>query len=311
MKKTICYIVITAFLFGTMEVALKIGGASFDSLQLTFLRFFIGGIVLAFPAIKEYKENYTSKGEKLSKADFIWLFWVGVMCIPVSMLAFQVGIKHCNASTAASIICLNSVFTMLIAHLFRVEKMDKNKTLAVIMGLVALFFMLRPWDVQEGNSIFGLLMMVIASTTFAAYTVMGKKTLARVGTFTQTSLSFIMGSLVLLVIMLVTGRPVVQGVTEHPLILAYVGIVVTGLGYLTYFLAIKLSDATTGSLAFFIKPAIAPFLAMFILHENILWNTVLGIVLLISASVVTMKKPLGDSQTEPACRESISNPLAD
>lgn len=293
MKKVIACILCTAFLFGTMEVVLKIGGASFDSLQLTFLRFIIGGIVLTPFAIKEYNEKYTSKGEKMAKADLVWIGLTGIMCIPISMLVFQIGINHCNASTAASIICLNSVFTMLIAHIFTSEKMDKNKALAVCMGFVALFFMLRPWDVQEGNSLFGLVMMVIASVAFGAYTVMGKRTLARVGTFTQTALSFILGSAVLLVIMLATGRPVFAGVMEHPIIVAYVGIVVTGIGYLVYFLGIKWSNATIGSLTFFIKPAIAPFLAMFVLHENILWNTVLGIVLLISASVVTLKKPLG------------------
>lgn len=292
MKKVIICILIPAFLFGTMEVALKIGGASFDSLQLTFLRFIIGGAVLVPFAIKEYRDNFTARGEKLSLKDWGWLTLVGVMCIPVSMLAFQIGIKGCNASTAASIICLNTVFTMLVAHLFTSEKLDRNKGLAVIMGFVALFFMIRPWDVQEGNTIFGLVMMVVASSAFGVYTVMGKQSLARVGLFTQTAASFILGSAVLLVIMLATDRPVFAGVADHPWLIAYVGILVTGVGYLAYFLAIKYSDATTGSLVFFIKPAISPFVAIVVLHETIMWNTIIGIVLLISASFVTLLKPL-------------------
>ena len=48
------------------------------------------------------------------------------------------------------------------------------------------------------------------------------------------------------------------------------------------------SDATTGSMTFFIKPVIAPILAMLILHETILWNTVVGIILLIIASTLTL-----------------------
>ncbi|MCF0141063.1 MAG: DMT family transporter [Mogibacterium sp.] len=292
MKKVITFVVATAFLFGTMEVALKIGGASFDALQLTFLRFIIGGLVLAPFALKEYKDMYISEGKRISREDFIWVFLVGVMCIPVSMLAFQIGIQNCNASTAASIICLNSVFTMLIAHIFTSEKMDINKTLAVFMGFIALFFMMRPWDVQEGNTPFGLLMMLIASLAFASYTVMGKRTVARVGVFTQTSLSFILGSGILLIIMILTGRPIVAGVAQHPLMIAYVGILVTGFGYLMYFLAIKASNATTGSLVFFIKPAIAPLIAIAVLGEHIMWNTVVGILLLLGASLITLIKPV-------------------
>ena len=45
-RKSILYIVLTAFCFGTMEVASKLGGASFDSIQLVFLRFVIGGLIL-------------------------------------------------------------------------------------------------------------------------------------------------------------------------------------------------------------------------------------------------------------------------
>jgi drug/metabolite transporter (DMT)-like permease len=63
---------------------------------------------------------------------------------------------------------------------------------------------------------------------------------------------------------------------------------VTGLGYLFYFIAIRCSDATTGSIAFFIKPAIAPFLAVLLLNETVYWNTIVGIVLLVSASFLTL-----------------------
>ena len=46
MKKAYIYVLITALLFGTMEVSCKIGGSDLDPFQLTFLRFLIGGLVL-------------------------------------------------------------------------------------------------------------------------------------------------------------------------------------------------------------------------------------------------------------------------
>lgn len=289
MKKVIGLILATAFLFATMEVALKIGGGNFDSLQLTFLRFLIGGLCILPFGIREAR----SRELKLTGRDLLWLFLVGTMCIPVSMLCFQLGVERCNAATAAAIMCMNPIFTMVIAHIFTTEKLNRRKGLAVAVSLVACFFLMRPWQVQEGNTAPGLILMLTASVTFAAYTVMGKKTLDRIGTFTQTGISFILGSLVLLTVILCTGRPVFAGVLEHPLTVAYVGIAITGIGYICYFLAIRFSDAVTGSLAFYIKPVIAPFLAVAILHETILWNTIVGILLLVSASVITLtdKRP--------------------
>ena len=288
MKKVIACIVTTAFLFGTMEIALKIGGNTFDPLQLTGLRFLIGGLVLLPMAMKEYKENFTDRGLKLQARDLTWLFLVGCMGIPVSMLLFQIGIENCNASTAASIMCLNPIFTMAIAAIFTDEHMDRDKFISVALGIIACVFMMRPWDVQAGNTPLGLLLVLGASITFGAYTVMGKRSLARIGTFTQTCISFIMGSAVLLAITALSGRPVFSGMTESPLLLAYIGIIVTGFGYLIYFIGIKHSDATTGSLTFFVKPAIAPVLAVIILHENIMWNTIVGLMLLLSASFISI-----------------------
>ena len=284
-KKVILYICITAFLFSTMEVSLKIGGSNLDSMQLTFLRFFIGGLVLLPAGIVEAKKNEL----KMTLKDLGWLLLVGIMGIPISMYAFQVGVSMCNASTAAAIICVNSIFTMIIAAIFTEEKMNKNKYIAAVLGIIATVFMMRPWDVQEGNTVTGMLMMLFASITFGAYTVMGRKSIGKIGTFTQTSLSFILGSLVLLVEILITGGPVLEGIVENWAIVLYTGIVVTGIGYMFYFMAIKLSDATTGSVTFLIKPVLAPILAMFVLGEDIYWNTIVGIFLLLVASFLVLK----------------------
>ena len=85
-----------------------------------------------------------------------------------------------------------------------------------------------------------------------------------------------------------TGHPVVAGLAENLAVVLYCGIVVTGIGYLFYFLAIRYSDASTGSITFFVKPAIAPVFAVIILHETVYWNTIVGIVLLVIASVITI-----------------------
>ena len=99
MKKVVTYIILTAFLFGTMEIALKIAGSTFDSIQLTFLRFLIGGLVLAPFGVAEIRKDNI----KITKGDWLWLLLVGIMGIAISMAwHFQIGVQHCNASTAAA-----------------------------------------------------------------------------------------------------------------------------------------------------------------------------------------------------------------
>ena len=68
-KKSIIYIVLTAFFFGTLEVASKLGGASFNAIQLVFLRFLIGGVMLLPFAIHDLKK----RAYKLTKSDLLYL----------------------------------------------------------------------------------------------------------------------------------------------------------------------------------------------------------------------------------------------
>lgn len=284
MKKVIACIIMAAAIFATMEVALKIGGSGLDSFQLTAVRFLIGGLVLVPPAILESRRS----GYRLNAKDIAWMALLGVVGIALSMVAFQMGVLRCNASTAAPLFCTNPLFAMVIAHLFTTEKMDTRKWIAFALGIIAAVFMISPWSVQEGNTVSGMAIMLFAAVTFAAYSVMGKRSIGRIGTYTQTSVSFIVGSLILLVVTAATGRPVTEGLAENIWVVLYCGIVVTGIGYLFYFLAIRYSDASTGSITFFIKPAIAPVFAVIILLETVRWNTVAGIILLVTASVITI-----------------------
>jgi drug/metabolite transporter (DMT)-like permease len=68
----------------------------------------------------------------------------------------------------------------------------------------------------------------------------------------------------------------------------YIGVFVTGFGYYFYFMAIRHSDASTASMAFFIKPAIAPIFAVIFLKDILLWNTFVGIGLIVVGSFITL-----------------------
>lgn len=285
MKKAYYFVILTAILFGSMEVACKIAGNELDPFQLTFLRFAIGGLLLLPFAIMELKKNNI----RLNGKDFIRLLGVGTLGIPISMVLFQLGIINANAATASVLISINPLFTMICAHFFTEEKLKKHKLIVLGFGLIGLIFMIKPWNIQAGNTVIGIVYLLLAAIFFGAYTVAGKVSVQKMGIMAQTSISFLLGSLVLLVIILITGKPVLAGVGDNLAVTLYTGIFVTGLGYFTYFMSMKLADASTGALAFFLKPAIAPAMAVIFLHETILWNTYVGIGFVLLASYMNIK----------------------
>jgi len=286
LKKSTLYVLLTALLFGSMEVALKIGGGSFNAIQLTFIRFFIGGLMLLPFAIRDLKKRQIT----LSKGDLGYLFALGFVCICISMLLFQVGVMKINANLAAVIISINPVFTMIFSHFLVNEKFTWKKALVLIVSIIGLIIVINPSQLMSGeNNLFYVLITLVAAISFGFYTAFGKKRIEKIGGLAQNSVSFLMGSGTLLLILMVTGEPILQGINLETLpLLLYLGVFVTGIGYYFYVKIIEISGPSTASIAFFIKPVLAPVIAFFVLGEAITPNIIIGLVFILSGCLINL-----------------------
>lgn len=90
MKKLIIYILGSATLFSTMEVALKVAVSQMDAFQLTLIRFTIGGLFLFPFALIEIRKNQTI----ITKKDMLHMLAMGIVCICISMVFFRWGLKN-------------------------------------------------------------------------------------------------------------------------------------------------------------------------------------------------------------------------
>ena len=52
---------------------------------------------------------------------------MGVVCICISMVFFQLGVENSKASTSAVIFCINPMFTMIFVHFMTEEKLNRDK----------------------------------------------------------------------------------------------------------------------------------------------------------------------------------------
>ncbi len=169
-----------------MEISLKLAGAGMDAFQLTFWRFMGGGLfMLPFALIDMKRRNL-----KLQKSDFAYFTMLGLVCVPLSMLAFQLGVIYANASTAAVLICIIPIFTMIFAVFMKQERYTARKLLILATAVSGIVFMVRPWDIQEGNTPAGVIFMIIAAVFLGLYSVLGKKHVDRIGVLTQNAYSF-------------------------------------------------------------------------------------------------------------------------
>jgi len=302
MKKGYWFIILSAFLFSTMEIVLKMVSNQFNPIQISFLRFFVGSLLLFPLALK----NIRARELHLSKADFKFFILTGFICVVVSMTFYQLAILYCKASLVAILFSCNPVFVVTFAFFLIGEKLYKHTIISMVLSIIGMICILNPFNVTI--SLQGILFIMISSITFALYSVISNKKCEKFGGVVITCFSFLFGSLEMLVLILITKLsfastllstnglkefsdiPIFHGITLNNMpILAYISIFVTGLGYTFYILAMEETSASTASIVFFIKPALAPILALIILKEAIALNTIIGIIFIIIGSIINFR----------------------
>ncbi|MDC7125844.1 MAG: DMT family transporter [Spirochaetales bacterium] len=300
MKKGYLYIFFTTILFSTMEIALKTIVGVFNPIQINIIRFGIGGLFLLPFAIRALK----NKEQKLKVNDFLFFSLTGFIGIIVSMTFYQLAIVVSKASIVAIIFSCNAVFVIPFAFLILKEKIEPHIIISTLISLSGIVAIMNPFNLSW-SFMTGIILALIAAVMFALYGVIGKTRSSTYGGLVTTCFSFIMATIEMLILITLSHVPTIANLlissdfgifANIPIIkgialsniptLAYVSFFVTGLGYTFYFLAIERTSASLAALVFYIKPALAPILALLILKEDITQNTLVGICFIVIGSTI-------------------------
>ncbi|QAS69485.1 EamA family transporter [Oenococcus sicerae] len=302
MKKAYLLIAFATLMFSSMEIALKMAGASFNPIQLNLIRFFIGALVLLPFAIKSIRRN-TDLTPRL--ADFAIFALTGFMCVIISMSLFQIAIVVDEASTVAVLFSSNPVFALIFVVLILRERIARAEIISTVVSIIGLIVIANPAHLTNP---LGLTLALLSALTFGLYSVISRFGSVKLNYdgITMTCFTFFAGSLELLIIAWVSkitvvgsflrsvgltdfaNIPILRGINlAHLPILLFIGVLVTGGGFAAYFMAMEITNVSTASLVFFIKPGLAPILATLILHEKIVPTTIIGIVIILIGSTLT------------------------
>lgn len=301
LKKGIVFILLSTLLFSTMEIALHLTAASFNPVQMNFLRFFIGSLILLPPALRALKK----RGCTPRAADWAFFALTGFICVVVSMMLYQMAILYAPASLVAVLFSCNPVFVVLFALPLLGERILPRTVVSAAVSVLGILIVINPLHMAGGTA--GITLTLLAAVTFALYGVVGHRGNERFGGVALTCFSFLAGSAEMLALMLLAhaapvarglaqaglgafaAAPVLQGITLRNLPgLLYIGVFVTGLGYAFYFLAMEATSATTASLVFFFKPVLAPLFALLILREAVTPRMLAGIAFILAGSLISL-----------------------
>lgn len=280
-------LLITIVFFSTYEVVNKAIGMQIDAFQINFLRFFFGGLLLlVFAFIK--KEVY------ISLKDLLYCCVLGILNVVISMGLINMSLRteHASAAVTAVLFSCNPIFVSLFASLIDKEKISGKKIIALALGIIGTLLISFNKLQFTLASIISPLLALLSALFFALYSVLGKKLSKKIGSLRMNAYSFIGGSLILAVFLLLTKRPVFSCNPDITLWVYYLAFFVTGLAYLAYFAGLSIIGAGKGSLVFFLKPVFATVLAFIFLHEKMNLLSVLGTIIILSSVWIMWGKEL-------------------
>ena len=292
------FIVLCAVIFSTMEVMLKTVHGVFAPMQITCLRFLVGGVLLIPFAMRSIRK----KNAVLTRKDLGFFACEGFLCVVIAMSLYQMSVTYTRASIVAVIFSCNPIFVTMLAHFLLHEEIHKNHIIALILELTAALIIIDPIHASLDPT--GALLAILSAAMFSFYSVFGKKRTPRFGGIAVTCLSFLFGATEL-VALLLFGRtaagaslygamglkifidvPLFENIPLSALpALLYICCINSAAGFVCHMMAMEKTSAQEASLIFFLKPIFAPIFALIFLKEELPLNMIVGIVCFLAGSL--------------------------
>lgn len=295
-------IVMSTLIFSTMEVMLKLPAVSgvFHPMQITVERFLIGGLCLIPFAVLALRK----KKVRLSAAHLRYFAMTGLLCVPLSMVLFQLSVSYGQANVVAVLFSGNPIFVTILAFLILRETIHWNNILALVLEVFGILAIINPFSPDTNVNLFSVFLVILSALLFSSYSVLGKRMTRECGGIVVTCMSFLFGGMELLLLLLlghlgpISGLyqsiglsifcdvPFFAGINGETLpYFLYICIINSAAGYVFHMLSMEKAGAHMTNLIFFFKPILAPLFALVILHEAITSNMVVGIVFFLLGSL--------------------------
>jgi drug/metabolite transporter (DMT)-like permease len=236
----------------------------------------------------------TGAFRKLQPRDVLTSLGLGIFgFFSYQILTFS-ALARIPASMNAVLVATNVVFIALLASLLLHEPIGSSRITGISIALIGVILVTfnrgfrAAFTNTQFNSI-GCVFSLLAAVSFALYSVIGKKVLARNDPLVVASLALLSGSaLLLLFTALTTGfREVVTAGWPIFLLMISLGLTMIGIAYPLWFTCLKRLPASHASVYIYLTPVFAVFLSLIILGERFSWLFWLGAACILGGIIIT------------------------
>ena len=287
---------ITIFIWGTTFISTKVLLKAILPIEILFLRFTIGLIILSIV----YPKRLKIKGKKQE----LYFAAAGLCGVTLYYLLENIALTYTFASNVGVIISIAPFFTGIFAHLFlEGEKLKPQFFVGFIIALTGIFLIsFNGFSVLKLNPV-GDILAVLAAVVWAAYSIITKKiSTFHYNTVQTTRRIFFYGLVFMIPALFIFGFNPNIDLMMQPVNLfniLFLGLGASALCFVTWNSAVKILGAVKTSVYIYMVPVITVVTSIIILREEISGIAVLGIVLTLSGLFISESKILVKRKEEP------------
>jgi len=283
---TICGILAAVF-YGTNPLgALKLYEQGMNTNSVLFSRFSMAWIIISIILIIK-KENL-----KVTKREFGTLTALGLLFTASSMTLYF-SFKYIAAGVASTLLFTYPIMTAVIMGLFFKEKAGFKTIIAIVLSLVGV--LLLYWsDAGGALDTLGVILVLVSALTYAIYIIVVNRCPLEMSSF---KINFYV------VLYCAIGMAVFAWLTGQPLRLphnavswfysVWLAVVPATLSLVLMVYASKYVGATPTAILGALEPLAAVLIGIFVFNEPFGIRLAIGIVLILSAVVITAYQPKG------------------
>jgi drug/metabolite transporter (DMT)-like permease len=218
---------------------------------------------------------------KLTRQQWLSTFILGLLGVFAYNLFFMGALERLPASRAALIIALNPVITISISALLLGDRLSPRRWFGVAIALTGVWIVISRGDVVSIASAgvgWGELFMLAAVTSWALYTVIGRKVLTGLTPLGATNYAALWGTLLLTLVAAPHFSEIHAAQFDWRMITAllYLGICGTALAFVWYYTSIKKVGTAVTSIFNNLVPVFGVAIGVAVLGEHLLPSMLIG-----------------------------------
>ena len=201
---------------------------------------------------------------------------------------------YCYTTVATATLCyyLAPVIITLLSPLVLRERLTRRKVICCFVSLLGMVFVsgAATGGLPQGKELTGILWGIGSAALYASVILLNKR-LHDIAAEDRTMVQLGLSAVIMLLYAMLTEKQLSLSLTGvQALLLAILGIVHTGVAYLSYFGALRDLNAASAAILSYIDPVAAILLSWLVLGEALGLHGMLGAVLILGSALVSEMK---------------------